>query len=120
MLQPANSVFDGVDEIVFSNTYNLFEKELTVKIHSFTFKFIFETTDPAPGQKDIQILPDGSNAAVIRFSSKVRSSLGGGSNEKLQLVRFNDSRTLHFTAFAHAYGTANERLNVTLTFYARK
>ena len=120
MMLPPNSAYDGSDEIVFSNTYNLFEKDLTLVLYAFTFKFIFETTEPIFGQKDISVVPDGQNSARIVFSSKVRSSLGGGSNEKLQLVKFNDGRTLLFTAFAHTYGGNNERLNVTITFYARR
>ncbi len=111
------SAYDETDEIVFSGTFNVFGTGLTLKLYDLTFKFIFEASEPLNDQKDIVITSETDKVGLITFSNKIRNALGSGSNEKLQVVNLNDGRILLFTVFAQSFG---EKLNVTITFYARQ
>jgi len=119
-IQQSIIVFDGTDEIIFSSTYNVYENKLVVKsILGYDFIFEFENTEPKSGQKDINT--EGSGKSVtLTFSKKFRNTLGSGTVNKIQLVKFKDGRLLLFSIYGSTIGDNSNTLNITINFYLRK
>ena len=120
-IQTQLEFFDGDDQIIFSNTFNIYQDMLVINnIRGFKFTFIFEKSEIQDGQKDIEILNANKNEAIIKFSRKIRSSLGAGNVDKFPIIKFNDETKLLFSVYGAGIGDASNGLNVTVTFYIRK
>lgn len=118
--QSAVKIFDGTDEIIFSETVNIYDNKLILKnILGFTLNFEFEKGDPKERQKDIEIKGEDKEANLI-FSKKFRNTLGSGTVNKMQLVKFDDGKILLFSIYGSVIGSQNDALNVTISFYLRK
>lgn len=112
--------FDGTDEILFSSVFNVYESELLLQnLRGFNFKFVFENIEPTEGQNDIVLQGKDKDVTII-FSKKVRNGLGGGTVQKMPVIKFTDNTVLLFTVHAQAFGENTSGLNVTVTFYLRK
>jgi hypothetical protein len=111
------TVRDGDDIIVQSLNLNIYSNELKVDILGFNFTFKFEKSTPKDGQRDIEVSGEAKNG-LITVSSKIRNPLGGGSQEKLELVSTEKAKLL-FTLYASKVGDDEDGLNITLTFYQR-
>lgn len=111
--------FDGKDEVVYSESFNVYENELHIKnVLNFNFKFIFEITDPKEGQNDILIQNKDNNVTII-LSKKIRNTLGGGTTKKSPIIKFDDGKILLYSLYAQTFGDNTEAVNVTVTFYLK-
>lgn len=115
--------FDGNDEIVFSDVFNVYENALLIKdLYGFNFKFVFEQTLPTPPsvtpQKDISISGEGKDVTIV-FNAKLRNTLGSGTSTKMPILTFKDGKTLLFSIYSSKVGDNTEALNVTVNFYLR-
>lgn len=113
-------MFDGTDEIIFSQTFNVYDNKLILQnILGFNLTFEFESVEPKEGQKDIEI-KGGDKAARLIFSKKFRNTLGSGTINKMQIIKFNDGRLLLFSIYGSEVGGNVNALNITISFYLRK
>lgn len=116
-------VFDGDDEIVFSDSFNVYDNSIKINgIIGLNIIFNFDEEGSEKREKDIDILGEGSNATVT-FSSKIRNTLGSGTTAKIELAEINkDSKIqkLFFSLYASRIGDKSSGLNVSVTFYLRK
>lgn len=115
--------FDGNDEIVFSEVFNLYENTLSIKdLYGFNFTFVFEDNLPAlPSalpQKDVAINGQGKDV-TITFSAKLRNTLGSGTSTKIPIVTFKDGKSLLFSVYSSKVGDNTSALNVSVSFYLR-
>lgn len=116
--------YDGNDEIVFSDSFNIYENTLSIKdLLGFNFKFVFEDTlptlPPANPQKDVSIEGAGKDV-TITFSAKLRNTLGSGTSTKIPIVTFTDGKNLLFSVYSSKIGDGTSALSVTVTFYLRQ
>ena len=110
--------FDGKDEIIFSNSFNIYENELIIPdLLGFKFKFIFENTEPKESQKDIVSEPVDEKEIVITLSKKFRNSLGSITADKLGILNTSDNKQVLLSIFGQQVG--NDSLHVTINFYLR-
>lgn len=109
--------FDGNDEIIFSQSFNVYENRLLVKFLGKSFKFIFENSEPKGNQKDVNVAWEDDNA-VITLSKRFRNTLGSATTQKLAVLRTDDQRKVLMSIFGQQVGTG-ELLNVTISFYLR-
>lgn len=111
--------FDGADEIIYSNSFNIYEGHLRIKaLEEFDFDFIFENDEPKEGAPDIAFKQKEDKIIEVSFTKKIRNKLGANTTNKLPLVTFPDGRKILATVFCHAIGS-NNSLHVTVTFYRR-
>lgn len=111
--------FDGEDEIIYSNSFNIYENKLIIKdFLGFTINFIFAKEEPKEGQRDMEFSGNGK-IATVKFSKKIRNTLGSGNTSKFPLVKFEDGRKLFFTLYGSGIGNESDALNVTVTFYLK-
>lgn len=110
--------FDGNNEIIFSQSFNVYENKLVIPdFLGRSFKFIFETSEPEKTQKDIDIVWEG-NEATVTISKKFRNVLGSGNAKKLTILRTGDQKEILLSIFGQQIGTG-DLLNVTVNFYQR-
>lgn len=113
------TIYDGNEKIVFSNSFNVYENQLTIEnLLGFTFTFVFEKTEPKEGQNDMTFVGK-ENTGTVTFSKKIRNNLGSGNTTKFQLVNFENGETLLFTLYSSAIGNDIDAINVTVTFYLK-
>ena len=110
---------DGRDEIFFSESFNIYENELTLEeLVGFKFKFIFETTDPLVDQNDVAVKPGTDKEIVVVFSKKFRNPLGSSTAKKLSILKTGDGREILLSVFGQQVGMG-ECLHITVNFYIR-
>ena len=110
--------FDGNDEIIFSQSFNVYENELLIKDSlGKSFKFIFEKSNFKEGQKDINITWDGDKA-TITLSKKFRSTLGSATTSKLPILKTGNQQEVLLSIFGQQIG-GGDLLNITVNFYLR-
>lgn len=109
--------FDGQDEIVFSQSFNVFENELLIDFFDNKFKFIFEKTEPIETNPDVTVRWS-DDIAVITLNKKFRNSLGSGTTEKLAVLELPSKKKVLLSVFGHQVGNSN-LLHVTVNFYKR-
>lgn len=110
--------FDGEDKIIYSESFNVYEDELTIpSFLDYKFKFIFENTAPNEGQNDINFKWSGSEA-LVTISKKFRNNLGTGVTEKLPILQTHDSKKILFSIFGQQVG-GSKLIHVTINFYER-
>lgn len=108
--------FDGNDEIIYSESFNIYEGKLKVDFLDKKFVFIFEKTEPTQDQKDINLVWS-ENEASVTFSRKFRNSLGSGTTEKIQVLKTSEDKLILFSIFGQQFG--DDGLHVTINFYIR-
>ena len=109
--------FDGDDQIIFSNSFNIYKNKLTITpFEGQNFIFVFQKTEPAEGQKDITFTAGGVNELVVTLSKKFRNSLGSISSEKLTVLNTDNGQVL-FSIFGQELGENN--LHITVSVYFR-
>ena len=121
-LNPETKIYDGEYEIIFSESFNIYEDELIIQdFLGFKFFFDFETKDPEEGQQDIAFEPGKEVKEFhIKVSKKFRNTLGSANSSKLKIFNLNDeeNRSIYFTIYGQQVGS-NNTLNITLTFYVK-
>lgn len=125
IFDPETRVYDGDDELL--QTYNLNVYEDTVNVRNFLgfdFTFVFETTPPKSGQRDIQVIPGPGplpikTATIIISSVLKENTFGGGNEKKLELVAGTEYKLL-FSVFARKIGDSSGAMHVTISFYQKK
>lgn len=110
-----NLGFDGTDEIIYSQTFNVYEGKLTIpEFLGKKFVFVFEKTEPTTDQNDINVVWTG-NEALVTLSKKFRNSLGAGTTNKIKILKTNDGKSISFSIFGHQFG--EDGLSVVINFY---
>jgi hypothetical protein len=116
-------IYDGDDEIVFSNVLNVYDNSLKIKnIKGIDITFSFDEESSEKREKDIDIHGEG-NAATVSFSSKIRNTLGSGTTSKTQLAEItigSEKFKLLFSIYVSKMGEKSSGLNASITLYLRK
>ena len=115
-LNSPGKVFDGTDQVIYSNSFNIYNNELTIEQLGFRFIFVFESISPKSGQKDIIVKPDAGKEVHITFSNKFRNSLGAATTEKLNILQTGDGKNISMTVFGQQVGSTS-CLHITVTLY---
>lgn len=108
--------FDGTDEIIYSESFIVYEGKLIINFLDKKFVFIFENTEPSQGQKDIDIKWLGDEASVI-FSKKFKNSLGSGTVNKVPILKNSENKFILFSIFGQQFGDGG--LHIVINFYIR-
>jgi hypothetical protein len=111
---------DGDDEIIFSQSYNLYENKLTIEnIFDVKLFIFFETKDPEEGQVDIDVVADNvEKVSKITLSNKFRNTLGSMTTEKLHIMDMDDPKvSILFSIYGQRVGDVG--LVVTVNLYKR-
>lgn len=109
---------DGNDKIIFSETYNIYENELTIpEFLGYKIRIVFEKTEPEEGQTDVSVRPDGTKGILVTFSKKFRNSLGANTSSKLSVLKTKNDQIL-LSVYGKEIGD-NGSLNVTVNFYLK-
>lgn len=108
--------FDGTDEIIFSESFIIYEGKLKVDFLDKKFVFIFEKTEPVQDQKDVAITWNGGEASIV-FSKKFRDSLASGMTNKMNVLKTGEGKLILFAVFGQQFG--GDGLHVTVNFYLR-
>src|SRR3989344_6172011 len=95
--------FDGTDEIIYSESFIVYEGRLRINFLKKKFVFIFEKTESTQDQKDIDIKWLGEEASVI-FSKKFRNSLGSGTTNKVPILKTGENKSILFSIFGQQFG----------------
>src|SRR3989339_1720572 len=91
--------FDGSDEIIYSESFNIYEGKLIIPdFLGKKFTFVFEKTEPTQDQKDINITWS-TNEASVTLSKKFRNSLGAGTTNKINILKTNEDKNISFSIF---------------------
>lgn len=109
--------FDGTDEIIYSESFNLYEDELVIDFLDRKFKFIFENSEPAVGQSDLS-LNWINNEAIVTISKKFRNNIGSATTGKIEILKTSDAKKILFSIFGQQVGNI-KLLHVTVNFYQR-
>lgn len=119
----ATKIFDGDDEIIFSQSFNIYDNSIKIEgLMGLNITFNFDEETSEKREKDIDILGEGSNATVS-FSSKIRNTLGSGTTGKIELAEIDkDSirNKIFFSLYSSKIGDKSSGLNIQITFYLRK
>ncbi len=107
---------DGDDEIIYSQSFLVYENKLTINFLEKKFVFNFETTEPVENQKDINITWEESDCLIV-LSKKFRNSLGAGTTNKLKMLKVGNSKNICISMFGQQFG--ENSLNVTINFYIK-
>lgn len=123
MKNPTSKISDGDDEIIFSETFNVYDNSLRIEgLAGLNITFNFDEESSEKREKDIDILGNG-NDAIVSFSSKIRNTLGSGTTGKIELAEINkdsEKQKLLFSLYSSRIGDKSSGLNINITFYLRK
>lgn len=123
MKNTTTKISDGDDEIIFSETFNVYDNSLKIEgLSGLDITFNFDEEGSEQREKDIDVLGEGNNATVS-FSSKIRNTLGSGTTGKTELAEIvNESEKVKilFSLYVSKIGDKTSGLNVNITFYIRK
>lgn len=112
-------VFDGNDEIIYSNSFNVYESCLKIKeIEGFDFEFIFEKEERKEALSDVKAEKKGEKCIEVVFSKKIRGKLGVNTATKMPILMTDDLKQILMSVFCQSVGT-NDSLHVTVSFYKR-
>jgi hypothetical protein len=116
MIEPIG--LDDGDEIVYSESFNIYGTELTLlpDFLGYKFKFVFEKDEPKNNQEDIVVTATGNDISV-RFSRKFRASLASMTTEKISILKTADGRQILLSVFGGEIKGAG--LHLTINFYLR-
>jgi hypothetical protein len=121
-IMPAK-ILDGADEIIFSNSFNVYDNSLKVEnILGINITFLFDEEGAPNSEKDIDISGTGTDA-MITFSTKLRNTLGSGTTGKIEIAELDIAEVRHklfFSLYASKVGDNSSGLNLNITFYTRK
>ncbi|KKS54982.1 MAG: hypothetical protein UV20_C0028G0005 [Candidatus Magasanikbacteria bacterium GW2011_GWA2_42_32] len=107
--------FDGSDEIIYSESFNIYEGKLIIPdFLGKKFTFVFEKTEPTQDQKDINITWS-TNDALITFSKKFRNVLGSGTSNKIKILKTGDGKNISLSVYGQQFG--EDGLSVVVNFY---
>jgi hypothetical protein len=115
MTQEEIKIFDGDDEIIFSESFNIYEEQLKINnFLGFNFAFVFEK-EFSDNKKDILVDIKDKNIKIV-LSKKFRNSIGSMSSEKIAFLQ-KDKEKILFSIFGQQIG--KETLHITINFYRR-
>jgi hypothetical protein len=109
--------FDGNDEIVYSESFNVYEDRLTINFLDRIFKFVFENTEPEKNKPDINF-DWNDKEATVSVNKKFRNNLGAGTTEKMSILTTSDSKEILFSIFGQQVGNS-KLIHITINFYKR-
>ncbi len=109
--------YDGLNEILYSKSFNIYDEKLTISnLLGNTFIFIFEKDEPKENQKDVVVVWEESpRQAVITVSKKARTTLTSGLTEKINILSADDGKIISFSFSGYQFG---ESLHTTINFYS--
>jgi hypothetical protein len=117
---PKIKVFDGEEEIIFSETFNVYNDELIIKnFLGFSIKFIFEKDEPKKNQKDVVATPNNETKEIeIILSKKVRSPLGVGTIDRFSFLENVDGSKILASIYVKEIN--KNALNIIINLYLKK
>ena len=115
-------IYDGDYEIVFSNTFNLYEDKLSVKpIRWYEVEFIFLKDSNQNGSL-VNFESDSNSNKIKVLLTNFNNSLGTWTTKKISLMTFwewNDKKEIFFSLFGSSLNESTTFLQVTLTLYVK-
>lgn len=116
------SIFDWSDEILFSNTFNVYNNELKLeKIWWFDLIFNF-TKDWNENEWQIKVQSDSEKKEIRILLTNFWTTLGTWTTNKMSIMTIGswmDKKEIFFSLFGSSLNEINTFLQVTLTIYAR-
>lgn len=112
--------FDGDYQIIFSDTFNLYENRLILTdIVGYTFEVIFDKEDFNLTTTGISSQADEVNKKVIITVKNFRNQLGAGSTNKLPIINLQDGRKVFFAVYGKSLSKEIDFLHITVNFYLK-
>lgn len=117
----APTIKDGDYEIIFSETFNLYEKKITLsEIAGFTIEIHFKI-DNENANPHFEIKSgDGLGAKKVHMNFfNFASPLGSCTTNIIPLIQLSDSRQLYFSVHAKSVGEPSTFIQASITFYLK-
>lgn len=109
--------FDGQAEIIYSNTFNIYENILRVKpIDDFEIIFTF-LEDLSKKESSISLNGDNTNKKLTINLINFNNVLGIGTTRKLTILRTDDNKDIYFSIHAKSLNETTSFKQVSVTFY---
>lgn len=111
-------IFDGDYEILYSESFNVYENKLIIKnFLDKEFVYIFETEDRIEDHQDINVKWE-DKIAIITLSKKFRNALGSGTLSKLKILKNQENqKDIYMSVYGSSFSDKN--LNVVINFYTK-
>ncbi len=107
---------DGEYEIVYSNTFNIYEKKLTIILYGVTIDFIFER-DP---QKEPSLKIEGTEQkSKVTLINMDNNPLGIGTIKRHSILTLSDDSSISFSLYTKSLNDSTSYLQVSITFYKK-
>ena len=116
------TIFDGGDEIIFSNTFNVYSNEIKIwRIGWFELIFTF-SRNWIESEQRIEIEPNTAKKEIRIKLLNFGTSLWTATTNKVSLMTLwvdTDKKEVFFSLFGSILNEATTFLQVTLTVYVR-
>lgn len=116
---PIQKISDGDYEILFSSTFNVYEKKLIFeKIGDYTFIFQFEKDSTKQGSPlNISGNDEGKIATITLVN--FYNPLGVGTIKMVPILKTQEGKQVYFSIYAKSLNETTEFLEVSVTFYLK-
>lgn len=112
-------ISDGDYEILFSSTFNVYEKKFTIgNIGGFTFVFQFEKDPEKPGAP-MEISGNDAQKTITVKLFNFYNPLGMGTTKMIPILKLSDGRQIYFSLYAKSLNETTDFLSISLTFYLK-
>lgn len=119
-IDPNTKAYDGDYEIIFSDTFNVYENTLRLtNIGGYEFNFVFDKNEFIAGEGSISARGDDVAKKITVNIKSFRNSLGAGSTSKLPVINLKDGRQIFLTVYGKSLSKEMDFLHVTVNFYLK-
>jgi hypothetical protein len=120
LISTKTQAFDGDYQIIFSDTFNLFENRLVlVNIVGYTFEFLFDQGSFDQANSSISSAADDKNKKVTINIKNFRNQLGAANLNKIAILSLGDGRNIYLSIFGKSLQAESNLLQVTINFYLK-
>lgn len=119
---PNTKIYDGDYEVIFSDSFNVYENRLLIKdsgIAGYSFEIIFDKEQFSALQGGIFSEANNEEKKITITIKKFRNNLGAGSTGKLPIINLEDGRKIFFSIYGKSLSNETDFLNVTVSFYLK-
>ena len=119
-LNTSTKVYDGDYEILFSDSFNIYENRLIINnFLSYSVEFVFDDAQFDKEGGNISVLGDEQNKKITVSVKNFRNTLGSSSSIKLPMINLQDGRKIYLSVYGKSISTNSSFLNITINFYLK-